>query len=163
MKSLKFTGFFLAAALTWCSTATAQESSASLELDLFWAEVARTVREGDFEPYRNTYHPDAILVSNLTNSSEPIAEALANWESGFTKTREGENSVSLEFRFTHRINDTSTAHEKGIFRYATTAEDGQTSVTYMHFEALLIKKDGWKTLMEYQTGLATTEEWDAAG
>lgn len=163
MKSLKNAGFFLAAALMWCSTATAQELSTSLELDLFWAEVARTVREGDFESYRKTYHPDAIVVSNLSNSSEPIAEALANWESGFTQTREGKNSVSLEFRFTHRIHDTSTAHETGIFRYASTAKEGQTSVTYMHFEALLIKQGGWKTLMEYQTGLATPEEWDAAG
>jgi len=163
MKSLKYTGFFLAATLTWCSTTTAQELSTSLELDLFWAEIARTVREGDFESYRSSYHPDAVLVSNLSNSSKPIAEALADWQSGFTQTREGKNSVSLEFRFTRRIHDPTTAHESGIFRYASTAEDGQTNVTYMHFQALLIKQGVWKTLMEYQTGPATAEEWDAAG
>ncbi|MGD2123925.1 MAG: hypothetical protein PVJ76_19395, partial [Gemmatimonadota bacterium] len=33
------------------------------ELDAFWAEVSRTVAEGDFEGYAATYHEDAVLVS----------------------------------------------------------------------------------------------------
>ena len=143
------------------TVADGQESSTSTELDEFWAAVARTVMEGDFEAYRDSYHPDAILVSGVSNISKPIAQALVDWESGFTETREGNNSVSLEFKFTRRLNDASTAHETGMFRYVSTTADGETHTTYMHFEALLIRQGGWKTLMEYQTSPATAEDWQA--
>ncbi len=32
---------------------------------------------------------------------------------------------------------------------------------YIHFEALLLKRDGWKIMMEYQKSTATVEEWNA--
>jgi ketosteroid isomerase-like protein len=132
------------------------------ELDSFWAEVSRTVIEGDFQAYAKTYHEDAIVVSGLSKTSQPVSRSLAEWEEGFIQTSAGKNKVGLEFRFTQRINDASTAHETGLFRYSSTAEDGTTKVSYIRFEALLIKKNGWKTLMEYQKTLATPEEWDAA-
>jgi len=34
--------------------------------------------------------------------------------------------------------------------------------SYVHFEALLIRQDGWKVMMEYQKSPATQDEWDAA-
>ena len=34
---------------------------------------------------------------------------------------------------------------------------------YMHFEGFLVKKDGWKMMMEYQEAQATREEWDSSG
>ena len=132
------------------------------ELDSFWAEVVRTVSEGDFEGYKETYHQDAVVVSGISNTSKPISQALIEWQDGFTQTRVGKNKVGLDFRFTRRINDLTTAYETGIFRYSSSGEDGIQNVVYIHFEALLVKKDGWKTLMEYQTAVATVEEWAAA-
>ena len=35
-------------------------------------------------------------------------------------------------------------------------------ISYIRFEALLVKQDGWKTLMKYQKALVTEEEWDEA-
>ncbi len=70
------------------------------ELDAYWAEVTRTVEEGDFEGYSGLYHPDAVL------------------------------------------------------------EVGGT----VHFDALLVRKDGaWLMMMEYQKQPATGAEWDAVG
>lgn len=132
------------------------------ELDSFWAEISRTVSEGDFPAYKETYHQDAIVVSGISKTSQPASRALAEWEEGFTQTRSGNNTVSLEFRFTQRINDATTAHETGIFCYTSTGAEGKPNVTYIHFEALLVKQHVWKTLMEYQTALASPEEWTAA-
>ena len=157
---------------SWCvsavlmvcaATALGDERPVLDELDTFWAEVSRTVIEGDFQAYKETYHQDAIVVSGISKTSQPVSRSLAEWEEGFTQTRAGKNKVGLEFRFTQRINDASTAHETGYFRYSSTGEDGIPKVSYIRFEALLVKQDGWKTLMEYQTALATQEEWDAAG
>jgi ketosteroid isomerase-like protein len=131
-------------------------------LDAYWAELARTVAEGDFEAYKATYHEDAILVSGSSKTSYLISYALERWEQGFTDTRSGKIEASVEFRFSQRLNDHATAHETGIFLYSTVAEDGQRTASYVHFEALLINKDGWKMMMEYQKSPASQEEWDAA-
>ena len=44
------------------------------ELDAYWAEVSRTVAEGDFEGYAALYHEDAVLVSSPSQASMPISE-----------------------------------------------------------------------------------------
>ena len=77
-------------------------------------------------------------------------------------TREGELKASVEFRFSQRFGDKTTAHETGIFLYSTTDSEGQNKQEYIHFQALLVRvKDGWKIMMEYQKSKATREEWDA--
>jgi len=133
------------------------------ELDAFWAEVSRTVSEGDFEAYAEAYHEDAVLVSALAGTTHPISQALSGWKQGFLDTRTGSVKASVEFRFTRRLSDATTAHEVGIFRYAVENADGQRTEQFIHFEALLVKTNGWKMLMEYQKAMATPEEWADAG
>ncbi len=132
------------------------------DLDAFWAEVSRTVGEGDFEGYAATYHEDAILVSALSETSYPISQARDGWKQGFVDTKAGKMEAGVEFRFTQRLADETTAHETGIFHYWAHVEGGDRSEMYIHFEALLVKKQGWKMMMEYQKSPATLEEWNAA-
>lgn len=131
-------------------------------LDAFWAEVSRTVGEGDFDGYAATYHEDAVLVSGTSGTSYPIAQALDGWEQGFLATQAGEVKASVEFRFTQRLHDGTTAHETGIFKYAVEDPDGEPMAQFVHFEALLVDKAGWKMVMEYQKAPATEAEWEAA-
>ena len=132
------------------------------ELDAFWTEVARTVAEGDFEGYAATYHPDAILVRQAGGNSYPIAAALKGWQQGFVDTAAGHVTANVEFRFTSRLNDDTTAHETGIFHYLAYPAEGDATDQYVHFQALLVKQDGWKMMMEYQQAPASQEEWVAA-
>ena len=53
------------------------------------------------------------------------------------------------------------SHESGIFRYFTVKADGEIKEDYINFEALLVKRGTWKTLMEYQKSQASKMEWDA--
>ena len=140
----------------------AAETVSLSELDAFWAEVSRTVAAGDLEGYKATYHEDAILVSGPSQTSYLIEQAFDRWEQGFIDTKAGKIEASVEFRFTQRFNDAETAHETGMFYYSTQAEDGERTDSYAHFEALLINKDGWKTMMEYQKSAATQAQWDGA-
>jgi ketosteroid isomerase-like protein len=142
---------------------TSAVAQATAELDAYWAEGSRTVAEGDFEGYAKIYHPDAVLVVG-GSGSYPIATALAGWKSGFDDTREGRAKAGVEFRFTERLIGETTAHETGIFRYFLRPDEGDEQIALVHFEALLVKKDGrWLMLMEYQKGPATDAEWAAAG
>lgn len=132
------------------------------ELDAFWADMARTVEEGDFDGYAALYHPDAVLVSLGEGTSYPIAQALEGWRQLFVDTQSGAAEASVRFRFAQRLNDGATAHDTGIFNYRFEGPDGRVSDAYTHFEGLLVKKAGaWKMVMEYQRQPATQAEWDA--
>ncbi|MCF7734442.1 MAG: hypothetical protein K9N23_22355 [Akkermansiaceae bacterium] len=164
MKSLLLRSLFLSVIL--CGTRLAFAADAQdprlAELDGFWAKVSRAVGKGDFESYKATCHPEGVLVSGTQKTSSPLADALVRWEKDFTATKSGAVKATVAFRFSQRLGDETTAHETGIFRYSTADPAGTRSQEYIHFEALLVKRNGsWQTLMEYQKSMATQEEWDA--
>ena len=132
------------------------------ELDAYWAEVSRAVREGDFEGYKATCHAKGVLVSGSQKTSCPLSKALARWKKDFDATKSGKIKASVEFRFSQRYGDKTTAHESGIFLYSYTNPEGNQKQDYIHFQALLLKGGGgWKIMMEYQKSKATRGEWDA--
>jgi len=146
-------------------TQTQNDSTRIAELDRYWEKLNTSVIEGDFEVYKNCFHQDAVIVfaSGKNKTTVPIETALAGWKAGFDDTKAGKVKVNVEFRFSQRIGDGTTAHESGIFIY--TATDSSTKATnefIIPFEMLLVKRDGeWYGLMEYQKPFVTKEEWDA--
>ncbi len=137
-------------------------TKAQYEIDAYWAEVERAVREGDFAAYAATTHPHGVLISGSKQTSYPLSQALARWQSDFDNTKSGNVAASVEFRFSHRYRDTTTSHESGIFRYIAEPKDGEKTIDYVHFEALLTKQENrWQMLMEYQVGPASEDEWNA--
>lgn len=133
------------------------------DLDAFWAEASRTVDEGDLDGYAALYHPDAVLVSTFTGDTKPIAEALDEWRAYFVDTAAGRMEAGVAFRFTQRLRGETTAHETGMFHDWLHPPGASPEPVYVHFEALLVRDGGaWRWLMEYQKGIATAEEWEAA-
>ncbi|BCX46298.1 hypothetical protein HAHE_02060 [Haloferula helveola] len=132
------------------------------ELDAYWAEVSRAVNTGDFEAYKATCHPEAVLVSGSKKVSYPLSQALARWRQEFIDTKAGLIKASVDFRFAHRYGDAKTAHESGVFLYTQQKQGGEPVSEYVAFEALLVKgDDGWKILMEYQKEAVTEADWKA--
>ena len=141
--------------------ANAVETQRLKDLDAYWTEVSRTVREGDFEGYKATCHEKGVLVSGNKKTSYPLSQALARWKKDFTATKTGKTKAKVEFRFSQRFSDETTAHETGIFLYSFTDLEGNWKQEYVNFQALLLKgKDGWKIMMEYQQSRSTKDEWD---
>ena len=148
----------------WAQDGPKKEATRVAELDAYWAEVSRCVKEGDFEGYRVTFHRDAVLVSGSKNEAYPISKALERWKPDFTQAKSGEISASVEFKFSKRLGDATTAHETGMFLYSRVNADGTKIAAYIHLEALLVKKRGkWKAMMEYQKSEGTKEQWDRIG
>ncbi len=132
------------------------------ELDAYWAEVSRSVNQGDFDAYVATCHDEGVLIGGSKNYSQPLSTALARWKKDFEETRSGKVKSQVQFRFSRRIGDATTAHETGIFCYTAELPGSAPKKDYIHLEALLVKKpDGWKILMENQIGPATEAEWKA--
>jgi ketosteroid isomerase-like protein len=152
---------FTVAAAFLLLTTTGKAQSVTGELDAYWAEVSRTVAEGDFEGYSAVYHPDAVLVFAIQDRSVDLETALAGWKPGFDQTAAGDLTASVDFRFSKRLISPTTAYEEGIFHYMSESAEG-TGGAMVHFTALSVKKDGrWLMLMENQVSMATLEEWEA--
>lgn len=142
-----------------------QDSTRLIELDLYWTKIAKAVKNGDFKGFKKLYHRDAIVVFTYGENevSKSIADVLIGWKKGFNDTKEGKQNDEVEFRFSQRVGNETTAHETGIFIFTSKNRNGDIKTKFiMHFEALLLKKNKrWLTLMEYQKSKATQEEWDA--
>ena len=130
------------------------------ELDAYWAEVSKAVKAGDFEGYKATCHPDGVLVSGKKKTSYLLSKALEIWKPGIDATKEGKAKAAVDFRFSRRWGDETTAHEIGMFRYYHMDEKGVAKTEYIHLEALLVKKDRWLVLLENHKSSGTKEEWD---
>ncbi len=138
------------------------EAARLKSLDAYWAEVSRAVGTGDFAAYEATCHSDGVLVSGSKKTSSPLADALKRWKKEFDDTKSGAMKASVEFRFSQRLGDATTAHETGMFLYTQTVKDGEEKREYIHLEALLLKRDGrWQIVMEYQKSKGTREEFEA--
>lgn len=153
--------FIFAILLAVPAAVAADDALRLAQLNGYWAEVSRTVREGDFDGYRATCHGEGVLVSGVKKTSQPLAKVLERWKQDFVDAKAGKVKVNVEFRFSQRLGDETTAHETGIFCYTSVAADGQIKTDYIHFEVLLVKRDSWQTLMEYQKSKATRQEWEA--
>ena len=173
MKRMILRSFFVLFACMVTTIATCQtnksvtsaDSIRIAELNQFWKEVSRTVREGDFEGYKATYHDDAVCVftTGKNKYSNSFAVQLGLWKPGFANTKAGKTKDNVEFRFSQRVGDSNTAHETGIFYFTSVDSNGKVLAKGgVHFENLFVKRNGkWETLMEYQKSKATQEEWDA--
>jgi hypothetical protein len=161
MKRILATG--LALFVLTSAAPVAAQGQVEAELDELWARVVQSVRTGDADLYLSTYHPDAIFVSARRGISRTVAEDVAANRDAWRATAEGRAERDLEFRFTRRIHNESSAHESGIFRYSS-VEGGVRTVATIHFTAALVKVEGvWFQLLEYQDSDATDAEWEAAG
>ena len=130
------------------------------DADDVYGETTRTVEQVDFDGMAAAYHKDAVLVS--ATGTKPIGDVMARWR------REGEagaaagGAASVSFRFSSHQHSETTAFDKGIFRYWAQDKDGTRKIAMLHFEGLLIKRDGkWLWLMERQMHAATQAQWDA--
>ena len=131
------------------------------ELDQYWASLAKTAKEGDFDGMKSLYHEDAVLVKPDTTIS--ITEAFKyRWKKEILEVRDGKRANTLDFRFSKRNGNEITAYEKGIYHYTSieTSSGDVLGDSYIHFETLLVKVDNrWVATMEYQKNEATREEW----
>ena len=150
-------------ALTILCTANAlgQVDSTVVELDLFWAEVVRTVTEGDLAGARATYNPDAITSSVGPNGRGifRVYDREQNVERN-NLVRSGEIVRGLEFKFTDRLHSETEAHEIGMFHFWTQEKDKGRQDVYGRVEAFLIKEDRWMMTVENQDWTASKSEWD---
>lgn len=149
-------------ALAVCVTApagAAGPSTADIDRQV-WQAVAKSVVDDDIVAMGRVYHPAAVLVSK--DGTTPIATALDRWGRDMVTAKTNGVKASVEFRFTTRQDDATTAFEAGAFRYATTDKAGVTTPGYVRFEALLVKgAGGWQMVMERQLEAITESAWNA--
>jgi hypothetical protein len=129
-------------------------------IDALYTEITRTVEETDFTGMLAAYHADAIIVTS--SSVMPITSVMKRWkQQGEAAQKQGINAT-VSFKIKNRKFDDTSAFDQGIFFYQTVDANGKTQSYKVHFEGLLINKNGkWLWMMERQMEAATDAEWNA--
>ena len=144
------------------SSAASQTATASSahEIDRdVWSVFVATVAADDIAGMGRAYFPDAVLVS--PNGTRPIKDALERWGRDMVAAKAKGNRAAVEFRFSRRQDDPTTAFEAGIFKYTVIEQAGASNSKFYPFEQLLVKTNGkWRVLMERQFAEVTQDAWD---
>lgn len=144
------------------STSASQPAPASTahEIDRdVWSVLIATVAADDIVGMGATYHPDAVLVSPTGTAS--IKDTLDRWGRDMIAAKARGDKATVEFRYSRRLDNSTTAFEAGIFKYTVIAKSGMSTPKYYPFEMLLAKTNGkWRVLMERQFAEVTQDAWD---
>jgi hypothetical protein len=142
-------------------TAMGQTDSVVAELDAFWAGVVKSVTQWSIPAQKATYHPDAVGAYGTAGSytTRLIWADFAAREADSASTEDPRRQRILEFRFSSRVHDASTAHEVGLYHFWAEGRDHY----YGTVDSYLVKKDGrWVILVEIQFEPPVTKaDWDA--
>jgi ketosteroid isomerase-like protein len=150
--------YLLAAVVTGASQTPATSSTQELDREMYAVLVA-TVATDDIAGMGALYFPNAVLVSPA--GTAPIKATLERWGRDMAAAKAKGNRATVEFRFTQRINNATTAFDAGLFKYTVIEKSGATSSKHYPFEMLLAKTDGkWLILMERQFAEVSREAWD---
>ena len=134
------------------------QSSQDIDRDV-WAVFTATVATDDIIRMGEAYFPNAVLVT--PSATSPIKDALDRWGRDMVAAKAKGNTATVEFRFSRRQDDATTAFEAGIFKYTVIEKSGTRASKFYPFEALLGKANGrWRVLMERQFAEVTQAEWD---
>ncbi len=148
----------LAAAGAGASQAPAASSTQELDREI-WSVLSATVANDDIVGMGRVYFPDAVLVSPRATTA--IKETLERWGSDMVAAKAKGNRANVEFRFTQRLDNATTAFDSGLFKYTVIEKSGASSSKYHPFEILLAKTSGkWLILMERQFAEVSQDAWD---
>jgi ketosteroid isomerase-like protein len=146
------------AAVSDGASQSAAASSAEIDRDV-WSVFVATVAADDIVGMGRAYFPDAVLVS--PKGTRPIKATLEGWGRDMVAAKARGDKATVEFRFSRRQDDSTTAFEAGIFKYTVIAKSGASTPKFYPFEELLVKTDGkWRVLMERQFDLVTEDAWN---
>jgi uncharacterized protein (TIGR02246 family) len=138
--------------------AAAAVSTADIDREI-WTVLVESVRTDNITQMASTYAPDAVLVTPRT--TQAMRDALAGWGRDMVANKAKGTTAKVEFRFSRRMDNATTAFESGIFNYTTIDSAGVAKPGLYPFEELLVKKDGhWQILMERQFAAASQADWD---
>lgn len=137
---------------------TNAQSTQDIDKDV-WSALAATVAADDIVRMGEVYFPNAVVVT--PNATSPIKETLDRWGKDMVEAKARGNRATVEFRFSRRQDDSTTAFDAGIFKYTVIEKSGTRTSKCYPFEMLLGKTNGkWRVLMERQFAEVTQAEWD---
>ena len=136
-----------------------QPASSTPEIDrTIWSAFTATVVADDIVGMGRLYASDAVLVT--PKGTTPIKQTLERWGRDMVAAKARGDKASVEFRFSLRQDDSTTAFEAGIFKYTVISKSGVSIPQFVPFEVLLVKTGRWSVLMERQLAPVTQAEWD---
>ena len=121
------------------------------EINKVWMEFYQAFDSLDYKPMARIHSKNLVRVSG----GERILDYdtyINNYKSSFKKAKEDKILNNISLRFFERINNDSTASERGIYKLTRTEAEGSQQAYYGQFHVIFVKEDGmWRILVDYDS------------
>src|SRR5262245_41066386 len=110
--------------------APAASSARDIDREI-WSALIATVAADDIVGMGRLYYPEAVLVTPKSTAS--IKETLERWGKDMVANKARGDRATVEFRFSSRLDNSTTAFEAGIFKYTVISKAGESRPQFVTF------------------------------
>ncbi|MCB0399898.1 MAG: nuclear transport factor 2 family protein [Winogradskyella sp.] len=140
--------------LFFCTTTifSFSQTKANLEdINTTWEKFYKAFETLDYTLMAEIHSQDLVRVSGGKRILD-YDTYINNYKIGFERDKTAGHTSSISLRFFERINNGSTASERGIYKLVRNKGTDNEQAYYGQFHVLLKKSDGvWKITMDYDS------------
>jgi hypothetical protein len=117
-----------------------------------WTPFSEAYASGDADKYLALHSKDFVRASKSGDNTTDLDGYSKSVLRSFNRNAINGSKATIEFRFFERFASSSTASERGIYKYTYYPLNGTPSSGYGKFHVVSRKEDGiWKILMDYDS------------
>lgn len=138
------------------NTSYAQKTEHLKDINAFWAKFYKAFETLDFTLMAEIHAKDLVRVSGGKQILDYDAY-IKGYESSFQNSKDTNQTSHISLRFFERINNKTTASERGIYKLIRNKGTVKEQAYYGQFHVLFKKNDGeWKITMDYDSSESNT-------
>ncbi|EDP69641.1 hypothetical protein FBALC1_05633 [Flavobacteriales bacterium ALC-1] len=138
------------------SPVNAQSSENLKAINTVWAKFYKAFETLDYTLMAEIHDKDLVRVSGGRNILD-YDTYINNYKAGFQRDKEAKQTSMISLRFFERINNDSTASERGVYKLIRNKGKDNEQAYYGQFHVLFKKIDGlWKITMDYDSNESNT-------
>lgn len=135
---------------------TAQSKENLKAINTVWAKFYEAFETLDHTLMAEIHSKDLVRISGGRNIID-YNTYINNYKIGFERDKEAGNTSNIELSFFERINNNSTASERGVYKLTRNKGTEKEQSYYGQFHVIFKKSDGiWKITMDYDSSESGT-------
>jgi len=138
------------------NTSIAQNSDNLKAINTVWSKFYKAFETLDYTLMVDIHSKDLVRISGGKRILD-YDTYINNYKSGFERDKKANQTSHISLRFFERINNDSTASERGIYKLVRNKGTEKEQAYYGQFHVLFKKIDGqWKITMDYDSSEGET-------
>ncbi len=147
----KYTSLSILFCIVFSTNSHSQSEPHLKDINKVWAKFYLAFETLDSEPMAEIHSKKLIRISGGKRILD-YKSYITNYKATFQNSKHNNVTNTIALRFFERINNDSTASERGIYKLTRNKGQNNEKSYYVKFHVLFIKEEGaWKILMDYDS------------